>query len=209
MQNKNYRKVQRKRKKKAKKPFKINLKFKKPNLDFQFIGSMLLWTVKITLVCILAFFTVWFFGKQVSVVGDSMQPALKNGDVVFVNRVIYNAVKPDRGEVIVFKPQGNENVHYYVKRVIGLPGETVEIKKNSIYIDGKKLEEDYVTTEIEDSGLAATEVTLAEDEYFVLGDDRKNSEDSRHEDVGNVKRRYIYGKAWFIKSGDNIGFVKG
>jgi signal peptidase I len=138
-----------------------------------------------------------------------MQPALKNGDVVLVNRVIYNAVKPDRGEVIVFKPQGNENVHYYVKRVVGLPGETVEIKENSIYIDGKKLEEDYVTTEITDAGLAAQAVTLADDEYFVLGDDRKNSEDSRHADIGIVKRRYIYGKAWFIKAGDNIGFVKG
>ena len=209
MQNKNRRKVQQRRKKKTKKSFKINIKFKKPNLDLRYLGSILLWTVKITLVCLLAFCTVWFFGKQVSVVGDSMQPALKNGDVVLVNRVIYNAVKPDRSEVIVFKPQGNENVHYYVKRVIGLPGETVEIKENSIYIDGKKLEEDYATTEIEDAGLAAQAVTLADDEYFVLGDDRKNSEDSRHADVGNVKRRYIYGKAWFIKAGDDIGFVKG
>ena len=209
MQNKNRRKVQQRRKKKTKKSFKINIKFKKPNLDLRYLGSILLWTVKITLVCLLAFCTVWFFGKQVSVVGDSMQPALKNGDVVLVNRVIYNAVKPDRSEVIVFKPQGNENVHFYVKRVIGLPGETVEIKENSIYIDGKKLEEDYATTEIEDAGLAAQAVTLADDEYFVLGDDRKNSEDSRHADVGNVKRRYIYGKAWFIKAGDDIGFVKG
>ena len=209
MQNRNYRKVQQRRKKKVKKPFKINIKFKKPNLNLRYLGSILFWTVKILLVCLLAFCTVWFLGKQVSVVGDSMQPALKNGDVVLVNRVIYNAVKPDRGEVIVFKPQGNENVHYYVKRVVGLPGETVEIKENSIYIDGKKLEEDYVTTEITDEGLATQAVTLADDEYFVLGDDRKNSEDSRYADIGNVKRRYIYGKAWFIKAGDNIGFVKG
>ena len=138
-----------------------------------------------------------------------MQPAVKNGDVVLVNRVIYNAVTPDRGEVIVFKPQGNDNLHYYVKRVIGLPGETIEIRENEIYIDGKLLKEDYEVTEMTDPGLAAQAITLGEDEYFVLGDDRENSEDSRHEEVGNVKRRYIYGKAWFIKSGGNFGFVKG
>ena len=208
MQNKNRRKVQRKRKKKAKKSFEINFKFK-PKVNFSYLISGLIWTVKITLVCLLAFFVVWFFGKQVSVVGDSMQPAVKNGDVVLVNRVIYNAVTPDRGEVIVFKPQGNDNLHYYVKRVIGLPGETIEIRENEIYIDGKLLKEDYEVTEMTDPGLAAQAITLGEDEYFVLGDDRENSEDSRHEEVGNVKRRYIYGKAWFIKSGGNFGFVKG
>ena len=178
------------------------------SLNFQYIGAVVVWTLKVAVVCLAAFVLVWFFGQQVSTVGDSMKPALENGDVVLVNRVVYNATTPKRGDVIVFKPKGNDNVHYYIKRVIGLPGETIEIKDKSIYIDGEKLEEEYVTTAIEDSGYLTEAVTLDEDEYFVLGDDRGNSEDSRHAEVGNVKRMYIYGKAWFVISGENIGFIK-
>lgn len=199
MQRKRNTKISRKKKKDKKFEFEFNLKY---------IKAVAVWTLKVAVVCLVAFVFVWFFGQQVSTVGDSMKPALQNGDVVLVNRVIYNATKPRRGDVIVFKPKGNENVHYYIKRVIGLPGETVEIKDRSIYIDGELLEEDYQTTILKDSGYLVESVTLDEDEYFVLGDDRENSEDSRHAEVGNVKRMYIYGKAWFVISGGNIGFVK-
>lgn len=138
-----------------------------------------------------------------------MKPVLENGDVVLVNRVVYNATTPKRGDIIVFKPKGNENTHYYIKRIVGLPGETVSIIENSVYINGEKLEEDYETTNIDDVGIVSEEVKLASDEYFVLGDDRENSEDSRDADVGNVKRSYIYGKAWFVVSPkENIGFVR-
>ena len=183
--------------------FKFDFKF-----NLKYIGAVLVWTAKVALVCLAAFVMVWFFGQQVSTVGDSMKPVLENGDVVLVNRVIYNATKPKRGDIIVFKPKGNNNVHYYIKRVIALPGETVEMKDNSVYIDGEKLEEEYQTTIIEDTGYLTDKIVLDEDEYFVLGDDRQNSEDSRHTEVGNVKRMDIYGKAWFIISGDNFGFVK-
>lgn len=167
------------------------------------------WVLMITLVCILAFSYVWLFGQKVSTVGDSMKPILQNGDVVMVDRVTYNAVAPKRGDVIVFRPKGNKNSHYYIKRIIGLPGEKVSIVENSVFIDGEKLEEEYQTTEIGDAGLASQEITLADDEYFVLGDDRENSEDSRNADVGNVKRSYIYGKAWFICSpAKHMGFIK-
>ena len=196
------------------KKHKINKREKREKYKFNFefnlkyMKAVAVWTLKVAAVSLLAFVFVWFFGQQVSTVGDSMKPALQNGDVVLVNRVVYNATKPRRGDVIVFKPKGNENVHYYIKRVIGLPGETVEIKDKSIYIDGELLEEKYSTTELTDSGYLNKPVTLDEDEYFVLGDDRENSEDSRHAEVGNVKRMYIYGKAWFVISGKNIGFVK-
>ena len=83
---------------------------------------------------------------------------------------------------------------------MGLPGEKVEIVENRIYIDGKKLEEDYKTTKIDDVGIVNEEIQLGTDEYFVLGDNRENSEDSRNADVGNVKRSYIYGKIWLILS---------
>ena len=149
------------------------------------------------------------FGQKVSTVGDSMKPVLQNGDVVLVNRIVYNASRPKRGDIIVFKPKGNENSHYYIKRIIGLPGETVEIIENHVYINGEKLKEDYKTTDINDVGIVSEKMQLASDEYFVLGDDRENSEDSRNADVGNVKRSYIYGKAWFVVSSKkDFGFVR-
>lgn len=175
----------------------------------EYIPEILGWIFRIAIVCFLAFVYVWYFGQQVSTVGDSMNPVLKNGDVVLVNRFVYNASAPKRGDIIAFKPKGNENAHYYIKRIIGLPGETVEIIENCIYIDGEKLEEDYKTTEMSDVGIAFEKIQLGSDEYFVLGDDRENSEDSRNADVGNVKRDYIYGKVWFVSAPKgSFGFVK-
>ena len=104
------------------------------------------WTVKLGLVCLFAFVYVWFFGQKVSTVGDSMNPVLSNGDAVLVNRIVYNAMRPRRGDVVVFKPGGNKNSHYYIKRIIGLPGETVEIIENGIFIDGERIEEEYETS---------------------------------------------------------------
>lgn len=164
---------------------------------------------KIFTVFLLAFVYVWFFGQKVSTVGDSMKPVLSNGDTVLVNRIIYNAMAPRRGDVIVFKPKGNKSSHYYIKRIIGLPGETIEIVENSIFIDGEKLEEEYETSGIDDVGIVTDKIKLGNNEYFVLGDDRANSEDSRYTDVGNVKRSYIYGKVWFVSSPwQHMGFIK-
>ena len=165
------------------------------------------WAGKIALVCLFAFVFVWYFGQRVATVGDSKKPVLGNGDVTLVNRIVYDATAPKRGDIIVFKPKGNENSHYYIKRIVGLPGETVEIIEGKVYIDGERLEEDYETTEITDVGIVDKEIELAGDEFFVLGDDRQNSEDSRMADIGNVKRSYIYGKVWFVVSpGNNFGF---
>ena len=154
------------------------------------------WIFKIAVVCLLAFVAVWYFGQQVSTVGDSMNPVLSNGDVVLVNRIVYNATTPKRGDIIVFKPKGNENAHYYIKRIIGLPGETVEIMENHIYIDGEKLEEDYETTDIDDVGIVNEKIQLDGDEYFVLGDNRNASADSRDPSVGIISGEDIVGRAW-------------
>ena len=179
------------------------------HVNLKLLKTIGLWIFKIGVVCLLAFVSVWYFGQQVSTVGDSMKPLLRNGDVVLVNRIIYNATTPKRGDIIVFKPKGNENDHYYTKRIIGLPGESVEIMENRIYINGKKLEEEYKTTDIDDVGIVDEKIQLAGDEFFVLGDNRANSEDSRDADVGNVKRSYIYGKAWFVSSPrKHMGFVR-
>ena len=108
---------------------------------------------QIALTILIAFVCVWYFGQRVSVVGDSMKPVLENGDIVLANRIVYNASKPKRGDVIIFKPKGNENSYYYIKRIIALPGESVEIIENSVYINGEKLQEDYETSKIDDVGI--------------------------------------------------------
>ena len=138
-----------------------------------------------------------------------MNPEMANGDIVLVNTLIYNAKNPKRGDVIVFKPQGDETMHSYMKRVIALPGETVEIRGGIIYINGKELEEDYETSAVKDPGLASEKIKLKNQEYFVLGDNRLSSTDSRSIEVGNVKKTEIEGKAWFVASPfRHFGFVK-
>lgn len=180
----------------------------KKQIDYDLIRTVGIWAFKTILVCLLALVIVFYFGRQVKNSGDSMRPAVLDGDIVLVNRMIYDASKPKRGDIIVFKPNGNENARSYIKRIIGLPGETVQIKDGEIYIDGEKLEEKYETTAIEDAGTASEEITLDGDEYFVLGDNRRNSEDSRMADIGNVKRSEIEGKAWFVLSTKgNFGFI--
>jgi signal peptidase I len=180
-----------------------------PNMKSGKFKRIFGWVWQIALVCLLAFILVWFWGQRVSNTGNSMQPVLENGDVVLVNRIVYDTSQPMRNDVIVFKPKGNENSAYYIKRVIGLPGETVQIKDGYVYIDGEELEEVSTVTETKSAGLASEPIKLDDDEYFVLGDNRSASEDSRAADVGNVKREDIYGKAWFVVSPfSNFGFLR-
>jgi signal peptidase I len=180
----------------------------KKRVNYDLLQIILKWAFEIALVCFIAFVFVWFFGLRVSVIGDSMNPRLSNGNVVLVNRVAYNMGAPKRGDVIAFKPNGNESAQYYVKRIIGLPGETVEVKDGYIWVNGKKLKDKYQTSKIEEAGLLQEPITLGTKEYFVLGDDRSNSEDSRHADVGNVERSAIKGKVWFTIVGKKFGFVR-
>lgn len=183
-------------------------KIEKRHARVQLIRGIGTWLTRIIFVCFVAFVLVWFFGKRVSNVGDSMNPQIANGDIVLVNTLIYNAKNPSRGDVIVFKPQGDESMHSYMKRVIGLPGETVEIKGGIIYIDGKELKEDYKTSVMKDAGLAAEKIQLKKQEYFVLGDNRLSSTDSRSLEVGNVKKTEIEGKAWLKASPlKHFGFI--
>ena len=178
-------------------------------MDFGWVPGVISWVVQIIIVCAFAFIFVWYFGQRVSTIGDSMNPVLQNGDVVLVNRIIYDASSPKRGDVIVFRPNGNENIHFYIKRIVGLPGETLQIKEGIIYVDGEAITEKYETTQLIHAGLAEEEIVLGGDEFFVLGDNRENSEDSRMADIGNVKRSEIEGKAWLIVSPiSNFGRVK-
>ncbi len=191
------------------KKWKLYFRKKCRSLKTEKVKTAIEWGTEIIVVCILAWMLVSFFGQRVSNAGDSMSPVLKNGDVVLINRIVYDARKPRRGEIIAFRPNGNENAHYCIKRVVGLPGETVQIKDGKIYIDGKVQKKNVYTSDLDFAGIAEKKLTLGETEYFVLGDNSAGSDDSRLADIGNVKREDIGGKVWFVTNiGKNFGFVK-
>lgn len=171
------------------------------------IGEMIVGSL---IAVFLAFVIVFSVGMRTSVIGDSMEPVLYNGQEILMNRVIYRLSLPKRGDVVVFLPNGNQNSHYYVKRVVGLPGEKIQILNGSVYIDGVLLEEDDSFDKIIDAGIAVNELELASDEFFVLGDNRNSSEDSRSGNVGAVKKDNIIGKAWFhmATEEETIGVIK-
>lgn len=158
-----------------------------------------------TVAVFLAFVLVFSIGMRTSVIGDSMEPALHNGQEILMNRILYRISKPSRGDVIVFLPNGSQNSHLYVKRVVGLPGEKVQIREGNVYIDGVLLEEGELFDKIIDPGIAQNELLLESDEYFVLGDNRNSSEDSRSGNIGAVKKDTIIGKAWFHMAAEDEG----
>lgn len=127
--------------------------------------------------------------------GHSMENSLQEQDNVLVEKLFFRLSDPKRFEVVMFYPYGVEEEDYYVKRVIGLPGETIQIVGDDIYIDGELLEEDYGKQAITYQGIAEEPLTLGADEYFLMGDNREVSFDSRYEEVGPVKRELIAGKA--------------
>lgn len=191
------------------KKWKLYFRKKCRSLKTEKVKTAIEWGTEIIVVCILAWMLVSFFGQRVSNAGDSMSPVLKNGDVVLINRIVYDARKPKRGEIIAFRPNGNENAHYCIKRVVGLPGETIQIKDGKVYIDGKVQKKNVYTSDLDFAGIAEKKLTLGETEYFVLGDNGAGSDDSRLADIGNVKREDIGGKVWFVTNiGKNFGFVK-
>ena len=145
-----------------------------------------------------ALLIITFVGQRINVDGSSMEPMLMDGDNLIVDKLTYRFREPRRFDVIVFPVRYDDN-RRYIKRIIALPGETVQIDETgTIYINGEVLEEHYGSETIRPDtiGLAAQPVTLGEGEYFVLGDNRNHSSDSRIGIVGNIRREDIIGRAW-------------
>ena len=150
----------------------------------------------IVMAVFIAFFLVYSFGIRTSVIGVSMENTLYNGQTVLVNQIAYLLFPPKAGDVIVFLPNGNINTHYYIKRVVATPGDTVEFKDGRLYVNGI-MEENEAYDKVADPGIAEEPILVGVDEFFVLGDNRNNSEDSRSGNIGMVKRNQIEGTAWF------------
>lgn len=163
----------------------------------KFLKEVLSSSIYILVVLLLTFLIVKYVAVRTEVIGPSMEPTLYNADNLIVQKFSYHFTDPERFDVVVFPFKHGERT-YYIKRVIGLPGETVEIDSDgTIYIDGEVLEENFGKEVITNPGLAAAPIHLGSNEYFVLGDNRNDSADSRDPSVGNVYRNDIVGKAWF------------
>ena len=163
----------------------LNFGRRKKKVNMTIVKEILSWTVEILITLVIAFTFVYFIGLRTSVVGQSMSETLESGDEILVNRFIYKVSDPKPNDIIVFLPNGNEK-----------------------YVNGELFDEKVDVSAIEEAGLASEELKLEDDEYFVLGDNRNNSEDSRYANIGNVKKDYIIGKAWFrVSPWKKFGFI--
>lgn len=152
--------------------------------------------IYLAIVFVLTFLVVEYVGQRTVVSGSSMETTLSDEDNLIVDKLSYRFNEPERFDIVVFEYQHEENT-YYIKRIIGLPGETVQIDEDGIiYINGSELEESYGNEVMRDAGLASEPFILGEDEYFVLGDNRNGSCDSRDPSVAAVSKDWILGKAW-------------
>ena len=149
-----------------------------------------------------------FFGMTISVVGDSMEETLYSGQEIMIDRFRYVLSAPKSGDVVVFLPNGNEKAHYYVKRVVAVPGDTVVIEKGVLYVNG--IQSEWSDERILDAGIAENTLTMGKGEYFCVGDNINNSEDSRSANIGPVKDEDIVGRAWLALTCEEAGlnFVK-
>ncbi len=160
------------------------------------IVKAILWIIQISAVIALAYYIVNFTIERTTMLGDSMESTLLDQDKIIINKFAYRFTQPKRFDIIVFKQSDKEHSFYNIKRIIALPGETIQIDNGKIYVNGSLLDERMNLDVIINSGLAFEEIQLDENEYFVLGDNRNNSEDSRFANIGNILSEDIIGKAW-------------
>lgn len=174
-----------------------------------FLSEIGQWAVAILIIVIIAYSIVTFGVQTVTMVGQSMNPALANQDVLLVNKASYVIKKPKRYDIVAFKLKEEQDGYFNIKRIVGLPGEKIQIMNGKIFINGDMLKDlpfdDLIMTE----GLAVEEIELGSEEYFVIGDNCNNSEDSRYVNIGNISEKEITGKIVFrIKPRSEFGGIK-
>ncbi len=181
---------------------------KKKKISQALLREIFSWIFSIALSVFLAGVIVIFLGRSARVVGMSMEPTLENGQQIYIDRFTYILSSPKAGDVVAFLPNSNENSHYYIKRVVAGPGDKVRIADGTLYVNGQQ--SIWVTERVLDAGIAENELILGSGEYFCIGDNPNNSEDSRSANIGPVDEDDIVGKAWFhLKSStEGMGFIK-
>lgn len=181
---------------------------KRKKISSAAVKEVFSWLFGIGTAIFIAAVLVWLFGMSTHVVGVSMEPSLYNEQQVLIDRFRYLLASPGYGDVVVFLPKGNENAHYYVKRVVAVPGDRVRIEGGVLYVNG--LESQWPTDKILDAGIVENELTIGSGEYFCIGDNPNNSEDSRSANIGSIREGDIIGRVWFhFGSGEEgMGFVK-
>jgi signal peptidase I len=185
----------------------MNFDFEKESkrpVIMKIVIEVFIWAAEITAVIFLAYFIVYYALEKTNMVGVSMESTLNDGDSIIINKFSYRFSDPKRFDVIVFKQNGREHSYYDIKRIIGLPGETLQIKDGQFYINGEVVKDVINAEPMKNYGLADEEIKLEENEYFVLGDNRNNSEDSRFASVGTIKKDEIVGEAFIRLSPFNF-----
>ena len=182
----------------------------KEKFENEKVRSSMRWVFQIMVTLVFAAVVAIMMFQTVTMQESSMEPTISVGDRFFINRAVYKFSSPQRGDMIVFRTSASDDAALHIRRVIGLPGETVQITNGRILIDGETYKEGKDFPKISNAGLASKAISLGTGEYFVLGDNRNNSEDSRYTDIGLVKKRYIAGKIWFTCApARKLGFWKG
>jgi len=171
------------------------LNSKKPKYK-KFFKSLFWWIIEIVFVILAAWLIIEYAVEKTTMMGVSMNTTLNDGDKIIINKLAYLRSEPQRYDVIVFSQNKSGHGYYNMKRVIGLPGETVEIVNGEVYINGNKMDEVIPVEKMRVAGLADDAILLGENEFFVLGDNRNYSEDSRFANIGTVVKNDIIGKAW-------------
>ena len=186
----------------------MNTRYVKEYFYKKKIRSTFVWILEIIAAILLAAIFSWFFCRSVVVQEGSMEPTLVPGERVLMDSARYRLSSPKRGDIIAFRTSEDKKASIHIKRVIAVPGDTVLIQNGAVYVNGELFDEKVDVSAIEEAGLASEELKLEDDEYFVLGDNRNNSEDSRYANIGNVKKDYIIGKAWFrVSPWKKFGFI--
>lgn len=182
----------------------MNLKFeedRKKERRIQILKESIRFVIEVIVVVLIAWLIVEFALKKVSVIGSAMETTLYNGEDVMVNKIAYSLLSPKRDSIIAFYPEQKEDEQgmlddssILIRRVVGLPGEKIQIKEGKIYINGEVVEEKYEFPEMLSAGRASSEIKLETDEYFVLSDNRSDMDDSRNTAFTKVKKENIIGK---------------
>ncbi len=183
----------------------LSFRRRRKKIEKEKIGSVFLWIAEIAAVAALAFVIVWFFGYRVRMTGQSMETGISDGDYLLLNKTAYLIHGPKRGDIIAFYPSGNPNANPTIKRVMGLPGDRLRVEDGYLYINGEEYKGKPDYKGIDDPGVLASEITLGEDEYFVIGDNISASEDSRFTTIGYISKSDIIGSVWWNLSFPNVG----